>query len=143
MAISAKAKADLVKVAVPAWPRRDDGQTKSTAELTAEEARAQRAFACDLLREWLPDAGELARAEAQIRATAPTTLYAADGRCHNAEPGTFGHECGKPAKWLGGKPSLDKPGGIFWSGYCDDCMGNGSEARTAKFWALAVPLEVR
>ena len=27
--------------------------------------------------------------------------YASDGICHNAEPGTYGHECGKPAIWIG------------------------------------------
>ena len=26
---------------------------------------------------------------------APTNSYATDGKCHNAEPGTYGHECGK------------------------------------------------
>ena len=34
---------------------------------------------------------------------APTNSYATDGKCHNAEPGTYGHECGKPATWIGGK----------------------------------------
>ena len=28
-------------------------------------------------------------------------LYAEDGLCHNSEPGTFNHECEKPASWLG------------------------------------------
>ena len=28
-------------------------------------------------------------------------LYATDGLCHNANRGTYGHECGKPAEWLG------------------------------------------
>jgi len=32
---------------------------------------------------------------------APTSSYATDGKCHNAEPGTYGHECGKPAAWIG------------------------------------------
>jgi hypothetical protein len=31
--------------------------------------------------------------------------YATDGKCHNAQPGTYGHECGKPAEWLGTKAS--------------------------------------
>lgn len=30
-----------------------------------------------------------------------------DGRCHNTEPGTYGHECGQPATWIGIKN--DKP----------------------------------
>jgi long-chain acyl-CoA synthetase len=31
--------------------------------------------------------------------------YANDKKCHNAEPGTFNHECGKPAVWIGIKPN--------------------------------------
>ena len=27
--------------------------------------------------------------------------YATYGKCHNANHGTFGHECGKPAAWVG------------------------------------------
>jgi hypothetical protein len=55
-------------------------------------------------------------------------LYATDGKCHNAEPGTFGHECGKPATWLGTTP------GGFMSGYCDRCKENGTEARRVGLW---------
>lgn len=55
-------------------------------------------------------------------------LYAVDGLCHNAEPGTYGHECGKPATWLGRRAGGD------WSGYCDDCKANGYEARECRAW---------
>ena len=55
-------------------------------------------------------------------------LYATDGRCHNAEPGTYGHECGKPAVWL-----ATTPGG-FTTGFCDDCKQHGYEARGMTDW---------
>lgn len=51
--------------------------------------------------------------------------YATDGRCHNAEPGTYGHECGKPAEWLATLPSGRQ------SGFCGDCKTHGYEARTS------------
>ena len=55
-------------------------------------------------------------------------LYATDGACHNAEPNTYGHECGKRAWFLG------KSRGGFWSGYCSDCKANGTEARQCTEW---------
>ena len=58
--------------------------------------------------------------------------YAEDGLCHNAEPGTYGHECGKPAVWIGTAANG------FESGFCDDCRRNGYEARNKKSWR---PLE--
>ena len=70
--------------------------------------------------------------------------YATDGKCHNANHGTFGHECNKPATWLGGKPtrrlaslSWTPPSderGMWWSGYCDHCKAHGDEARTVAEW---------
>lgn len=59
--------------------------------------------------------------------------YATDGKCHNAEPGTYGHECGQPAAWIGTKPSG------FRSGYCDKCKRQGYEAREVKQWETMVP----
>jgi hypothetical protein len=47
--------------------------------------------------------------------------YGTDGKCHNAEPGTFGHECGKPADFIGTKASG------FQSGFCAYCAEHGSE----------------
>lgn len=49
--------------------------------------------------------------------------YATDGKCHNVEPGTFNHECHKPATWIGTMKSG------FQSGFCDECMETGAEAR--------------
>lgn len=57
--------------------------------------------------------------------------YATDGKCHNAEPGTFGHECGRPAAWIGQQASG------YRSGFCDACKTHGSEARTVVTWTPA------
>ena len=54
--------------------------------------------------------------------------YATDGRCHNAEPGTYGHECGKLAVWVGVSSSG------FRACFCDDCRRNGYEARQCVIW---------
>ena len=55
-------------------------------------------------------------------------LYASDGVCHNAEKGSFNHECEQPAEWLG----TDRWG---WScGFCDDCRHNGYEAKDMIIW---------
>lgn len=59
--------------------------------------------------------------------------YATDGRCHNAEPGTYGHECEKPATWVG----EDANG--FRSGFCDDCKERGYEARPVVKWEKLPP----
>ncbi|MDE2472929.1 MAG: hypothetical protein KGL35_30510 [Bradyrhizobium sp.] len=55
-------------------------------------------------------------------------LYATDGKCHNAELGTYGHECGKPAVWIGTKRSG------FRSGFCAECKQRGYEARAMVSW---------
>jgi hypothetical protein len=56
------------------------------------------------------------------------SLYAIDGKCHNAEPGTYGHECGKPAVWVGENRDM------FRCGYCQDCKQFGHEARDVVHW---------
>lgn len=58
----------------------------------------------------------------------PRNLYATDGRCHNAQRGTYGHECGEPAVWLGTKASG------FQSGFCDRCRTHGDEATGFVAW---------
>lgn len=60
--------------------------------------------------------------------------YATDGRCHNAELGTFNHECGKPARWLG----TTRRG--FQSGYCDHCKMFGIEGMACVSWEQLAPL---
>lgn len=49
-------------------------------------------------------------------------------RCTNAEPGTYGHECNKPAQWEATKASG------FTTHYCDECKRTGTEARTYTQW---------
>lgn len=56
------------------------------------------------------------------------STYAYDGKCHNAQPGTYGHECRKPATWIGTHPSG------WQSGYCDACKANGYETRECVKW---------
>jgi hypothetical protein len=63
----------------------------------------------------------------------PMNTYPMDGKCHNAEPGTFNHECGKPATWLGTKASG------FASGFCDDCKVHGAERHGFTTWQRIVP----
>ena len=66
--------------------------------------------------------------------SATSNLYAIDGLCHNAEPGTYSHECSKPAVWVGTK-SIG-----FASGFCEDCKERGWEARSYERWErLAQP----
>lgn len=54
--------------------------------------------------------------------------YATDGLCHNSEPGTFNHECGKPAVFIGTKENG------FRSGFCAHCKEHGWEARAYTKW---------
>jgi hypothetical protein len=54
--------------------------------------------------------------------------YAMDGLCHNAEHGTFNHECGKPATFIGTRADG------FVSGFCDACKSNGWEAGRYVHW---------
>lgn len=54
--------------------------------------------------------------------------YATDGKCHNANRGTYGHECGKPAVWVG----EDRNG--FRSGFCSDCRNSGDERHNVLSW---------
>ena len=55
--------------------------------------------------------------------------YAEDGICHNANHGTFGHECGKPATWLATKADG------WQSGFCDHCKAHGDERHGFTKWA--------
>lgn len=54
--------------------------------------------------------------------------YATDGNCHNSNAGTFNHECGKPAVWIG----TNRNG--FRSGYCDHCKNHGDEGLRCVAW---------
>ena len=54
--------------------------------------------------------------------------YSSDGKCHNAQSGTYGHECGKPATWIG----TNLRG--FSSGFCDWCKEHGDESLPLTHW---------
>ena len=54
--------------------------------------------------------------------------YATDGLCHNSNPGSYNHECGKPATFIG----VTRRG--FASGYCTACKEHGAEARLVVRW---------
>lgn len=55
-------------------------------------------------------------------------LYATDGLCHNANDGTYGHECGKSATWIGTASNG------FQSGFCDHCKEHGDEGHRMVSW---------
>lgn len=55
-------------------------------------------------------------------------------RCMNAEPGTFGHECGKSAKWIGTKHSTITKGEFFHATFCDECKECGWERHGVIEW---------
>ena len=60
--------------------------------------------------------------------------YATDGKCHNSEPGTYGHECSKQAIYIG----TNKNG---WScGFCNNCRWYGHEARSMVSWQAKTDL---
>jgi hypothetical protein len=56
--------------------------------------------------------------------------------CTNAEPGSYGHECGEPARYIAYTPSN------FAVCFCAACKLTGSEGLNAKGWIAlpAVPL---
>ena len=60
--------------------------------------------------------------------------YATDGLCHNANYGTYGHECGRPAEWLADKHSAAVVGSVFTSGFCDRCKREGDERHAFGNW---------
>lgn len=55
-------------------------------------------------------------------------------KCTNAEPGTFNHECGRPAVWMGTKANG------FRSGFCEECKHEGTEARSVSTWDRIEPV---
>lgn len=58
-------------------------------------------------------------------------------RCINSEPGTFNHECGKPALWIG--QTLDGREACF----CEDCRWNGHESLDkVRWWEVPPPQQL-
>lgn len=49
-------------------------------------------------------------------------------QCQNAGPGTYGHECGKPAQWTATNSQGHR------AGFCDQCKATGHEARAYSQW---------
>jgi hypothetical protein len=64
--------------------------------------------------------------------TAPTGQ-----RCSNAEPGTFNHECGKPAHHAVTYWS-DTFDDWFTTFYCHHCLENGYEGRSSRAKAVRI-----
>lgn len=56
-------------------------------------------------------------------------------RCVNAEPGTFGHECGVVAAFVGTKTDG------FQAAFCEACRVTGFESRGYGQWIPLVPLQ--
>jgi hypothetical protein len=58
-------------------------------------------------------------------------------RCHNANRGTYGHECGKPAQWLAEGISKHDPSGFYTTSFCDRCKREGDERHGMMNWRKA------
>jgi hypothetical protein len=50
------------------------------------------------------------------------------GHCINVEPGTYGHECGKPAHNIGVSDTGHR------AMFCDKCRESGAEAKQITKW---------
>jgi hypothetical protein len=52
-------------------------------------------------------------------------------KCTFAPPGTYGHECGKPATLTMSRPSLNTKSGTFYAFRCEECakIVGGENAR--------------
>jgi hypothetical protein len=55
-------------------------------------------------------------------------------KCTNSHPGTFGHECGKPADRVGVQNSKFSADGLHRQPFCSKCAVHGYEARTVVWW---------
>ena len=70
-----------------------------------------------------------ATALARHQAAIDAADEAEDGhKCQNAEPHTYGHECGSPAEWIG----QDVDG--YRAFFCNHCRHYGHEARLFHTW---------
>lgn len=57
--------------------------------------------------------------------------------CGFAQPGTYGHECGAPAKWVGLKKVDSTKNGIFYARRCNECKGiRGGENTGISKWEV-------
>lgn len=68
------------------------------------------------------------------------------GKCKYSHPGTWGHECGKPAKWAQHDPKPEGEGsfwvGGYWRARCDECknyIGPDNQGMKRDAWELYNP----
>ena len=58
-----------------------------------------------------------------------------DSKCGYAQPGTFGHECGRQALFAGSTPSERTKSGVFWHARCGECKDlKGPDNRGVQRW---------
>ncbi len=56
-------------------------------------------------------------------------------KCSFAFPGTYGHECGRPAVVAGGRTSDMTTSGTYWAARCTECQGHkGGENTGIAAW---------
>lgn len=65
-------------------------------------------------------------------------------RCTFSWPGTYGHECGKPAELAGQQPSRLTVSGIYWSLRCPECaqVKGGENARVQQWLSFNPSLHI-
>jgi len=58
-----------------------------------------------------------------------------DTKCGYAHPGTYGHECGRPAVFVGIQPSTYTSNGVFYAARCAECKElTGPDNRHIQRW---------
>lgn len=62
-----------------------------------------------------------------------------NAKCGNSEPGTFNHECGAPATWVGLKKSELTKSGIFYAAFCDMHKERGWDRSGVIEWRPFLP----
>ncbi len=67
-----------------------------------------------------------------------------DDRCTFAFPGTYGHECGAPAKWVAVKASTSTKSGVYYGRRCEACrqVTTGDNAAVLRFEPLDPAIHV-
>lgn len=60
-------------------------------------------------------------------------MISLDNRCTNSEPGTYNHECGQPAAWIGTHHNGSR------QAFCESCRFTGHEARNCVYWVRFHP----
>ena len=56
-------------------------------------------------------------------------------RCSFAYPGTYGHDCGRPATLAGSRDSEHTVSGVYWAPRCESCAAeHGGDNRGVTEW---------